>query len=128
MDDKELLRRMKIVSIRYDDVLFSIRHLEKSGDMIIHNQLPEGCIVKAVNMNFLAHCFEFLILHESFPLVVEGCPPPYAEDIQYSTTYRLNDCMLNDESECRWCVHSVCESPWKDDEDLECQYFIKIEG
>lgn len=128
MDDKELLRRMKTVSIRYDDVLHSIRHLKKSGDILIHDQLPEGCIVKAVNMNFLAHCFEFIVIHESFPMVSDAAIPPYAEDILYSTTYRLNDCMINDESECRWCDGGICESPWRDEEDLECEHFIKIGG
>lgn len=81
---KDLLSRRKILSIPSNEVLQSIYSLHEIENIICHKELPEEYIVKGVWHNYVQDTFDFMIIHPSFDVVLEGTTPPSIDDLNLS--------------------------------------------
>lgn len=77
-------RRVKVFCVGQTEVLEWFRCASEgwpeSVALPLVKGLPKGVRVLAVQSNFMNRQFEFLVEHESFELVAEGVPAPFAED------------------------------------------------
>ena len=73
MEAKELNKRVKIFRASKEAIVDSVQRLYKYIDIVQHQELPEGYEVLGVTYNPAYRAFDFVVAHESFPMVGEGC-------------------------------------------------------
>lgn len=78
---KDLHARRKILSVSDNEVLQSIYSLHDIENIILHKELPEGYIIKGVWYDHASGSFDFIIIHPSFDIVLEGAVPPHVDDL-----------------------------------------------
>jgi len=88
-DENDLLSRMEILSIPYGEVLESIVSLHKIESIVGRKGLPQGYLVKNVQYNYSRQTFDFLIVHESFGIVMPGAVIPQYDDVLITQLYKV---------------------------------------
>jgi len=68
----ELMHRGKILSVSRDLVLSSIQSISSEVKAFEHMELPEGYMVKGVDINIISNSFRFLIIHPDFDRIPSG--------------------------------------------------------
>lgn len=89
-EKKDLLKRVKILSIPYIEVLESIVSFHEIESVIEHGELPRGYLVTSVHYNYPTQTFNFLIIHESFDIVEAGAVIPHYDDVLKVQLYKVD--------------------------------------